>query len=144
MEHNHTSSFSHEDHTLIIASDPSMPEDVNVKTPKKRCLTTTVLKLITQNSLLRRRHSRSRRFLAVLRQLGFILQRQFWLLVSWWIIFSRQPKLSMIRSTSNCEISEKKNNEYIVVAHPKKNVKDILLRLIPCMGPQTETVCKVV
>lgn len=30
MEHNHTSSFSHDDHTLIIASDPSMPEDVNV------------------------------------------------------------------------------------------------------------------
>jgi hypothetical protein len=32
MEHNQTNSFSNDDHTLIIASDPSLPEDMNVHT----------------------------------------------------------------------------------------------------------------
>lgn len=31
MENNQTNSFSHDDHTLIIASDPNLPEDMQVE-----------------------------------------------------------------------------------------------------------------
>jgi hypothetical protein len=41
----------------------------------------------------------------------------------------------------NFEISQLKESEYLVVAHAKKNLKDMLMKFIPCMSHHDDTAC---